>query len=378
MVKNAFLYSILENEYLSQFKTDANLKKYKINLNYFIDDLYNKDIKIIFPLDEMETLIIRKLYGVFTDNIIKKQKEVAKELNVSEAFISNEKNKIHTAILKRIIREEEIDCITVFDILNSKINLKNINLGEILSNNVLNNLREKSILTLNDLLSIGKIGLISIIGNGKKYEEVKNIIDKLGLNFIEDIDFLDKKNILMSYKNTSKLLNTDLIWLDLSTSLLKSLKNNNIYKIKDLKRLKYYSKELIDRLTELNLLYLIEVNTNYEFVDKNIEELDLSLRAYTCLKNGYKINTLKELIRLRTIDIINTRNIGLKSYNEIIDKVHELGLLFADELDNKNNDKDKLLEIKNKLIYLSNKIKDNKINDEVNSLILKLDSIIEE
>jgi len=62
----------------------------------------------------------------------------------------------------------------------------------------------------------------------------------------------------------------------------------------------------------------------------DIEELDLKPRAYNCLKNN-NINTLYDLICLKIKDIKNIRNLGEKSLNEIVYKVHYLGLQFNGE-----------------------------------------------
>lgn len=56
-----------------------------------------------------------------------------------------------------------------------------------------------------------------------------------------------------------------------------------------------------------------------------LEELDLSVRSYNCLKrNG--INTVKELCDLRESELMTLRNLGKKSFMEIVEKLKTLGL----------------------------------------------------
>jgi len=60
-----------------------------------------------------------------------------------------------------------------------------------------------------------------------------------------------------------------------------------------------------------------------------IEELDLTVRSYNCLKRE-GINTVSELIALSEDQLMNIRNFGSKSVDEVRDKLAELGLRFKD------------------------------------------------
>jgi DNA-directed RNA polymerase subunit alpha len=56
-----------------------------------------------------------------------------------------------------------------------------------------------------------------------------------------------------------------------------------------------------------------------------IEQLDLSVRSYNCLKRQ-EIHTLQELLGYSEQDLMNIRNFGAKSIDEIKDKLAELDL----------------------------------------------------
>jgi DNA-directed RNA polymerase subunit alpha len=60
-----------------------------------------------------------------------------------------------------------------------------------------------------------------------------------------------------------------------------------------------------------------------------IEELDLSVRSYNCLKRE-GINTVSELVALSETQLMNIRNFGQKSVDEVKDKLVELGLSLKD------------------------------------------------
>ncbi len=56
-----------------------------------------------------------------------------------------------------------------------------------------------------------------------------------------------------------------------------------------------------------------------------IEELDLSVRSYNCLKRA-GINTVQELANKTEEDMMKVRNLGRKSLEEVKHKLEELGL----------------------------------------------------
>ncbi len=56
----------------------------------------------------------------------------------------------------------------------------------------------------------------------------------------------------------------------------------------------------------------------------SIEELDLSVRSYNCLKRA-GIHTVEDLTRKTEEDMLKVRNLGKKSLEEVIKKIHDLG-----------------------------------------------------
>jgi len=60
-------------------------------------------------------------------------------------------------------------------------------------------------------------------------------------------------------------------------------------------------------------------------LEMNIDELELSVRSYNCLKRA-GINTVEELVNKTSDDMMKVRNLGRKSLEEVLAKLKELGL----------------------------------------------------
>lgn len=67
-----------------------------------------------------------------------------------------------------------------------------------------------------------------------------------------------------------------------------------------------------------------------KLLEMTIEELDLSVRSYNCLKRA-GINTVEDLTARTDEDMMKVRNLGRKSLEEVINKLHGLGLSLASE-----------------------------------------------
>ena len=69
-----------------------------------------------------------------------------------------------------------------------------------------------------------------------------------------------------------------------------------------------------------------------EHLDKSVEELELSVRSYNCLKNA-NIRTIRELVQKTEGDMLKTKNFGRKSLNEIKEILQTMGLGLGMRLD---------------------------------------------
>ncbi|MBI4595709.1 MAG: DNA-directed RNA polymerase subunit alpha [Candidatus Tectomicrobia bacterium] len=72
-------------------------------------------------------------------------------------------------------------------------------------------------------------------------------------------------------------------------------------------------------------------------LNRSVEELELSVRSYNCLKNA-NIKTIAELVQKTEAEMLKTRNFGRKSLNEIKEILTEMGLSLGMKLDDFNLD----------------------------------------
>ena len=68
-----------------------------------------------------------------------------------------------------------------------------------------------------------------------------------------------------------------------------------------------------------------ENDSKEKILEMTIEELDLSVRAFNCLKRA-GINTVAELVQRNQEDMMKVRNLGKKSLEEVEQKLVALGL----------------------------------------------------
>lgn len=73
-----------------------------------------------------------------------------------------------------------------------------------------------------------------------------------------------------------------------------------------------------------------------ENLDRSVEELELSVRSYNCLKNA-NITTIRELVMKSEQEMLKTKNFGRKSLNEIKEILGAMGLSLGMRFDEKGN-----------------------------------------
>ena len=71
-------------------------------------------------------------------------------------------------------------------------------------------------------------------------------------------------------------------------------------------------------------------------LDRSVDELELSVRSYNCLKNA-NIRTIRDLVQRSEREMLATKNFGKKSLNEIKDILNGMGLDFGMEFDAQGN-----------------------------------------
>ena len=71
-------------------------------------------------------------------------------------------------------------------------------------------------------------------------------------------------------------------------------------------------------------------------LNRSVEELELSVRSYNCLKNA-NIQTIGELVQKTEAEMLKTKNFGRKSLNEIKEILAQMGLSLGMKIDNQGN-----------------------------------------
>ena len=83
--------------------------------------------------------------------------------------------------------------------------------------------------------------------------------------------------------------------------------------------------DLSEAAQQVDIMIEKEDNAKEKVLEMNIDELELSVRSYNCLKRA-GINTVEELTNRTPEDMMKVRNLGRKSLEEVLAKLKELGL----------------------------------------------------
>jgi len=86
--------------------------------------------------------------------------------------------------------------------------------------------------------------------------------------------------------------------------------------------------DLSDQAKHTEIMVEKEETKKEKVLEMTIEELDLSVRSYNCLKRA-GINTVEDLTNKTEEDMMKVRNLGRKSLEEVLQKLQALGLVLA-------------------------------------------------
>ena len=90
--------------------------------------------------------------------------------------------------------------------------------------------------------------------------------------------------------------------------------------------------DLSDKSSRIQVIAAEEENSKDKVLEMNIDELELSVRSYNCLKRA-GINTVEELCNRTSEDMMKVRNLGRKSLDEVVAKLGSLGFGLAKDED---------------------------------------------
>ena len=181
----------------------------------------------------------------------------------------------------------------------------------------------------------GSLDMTMTVSNGRGYVDgkinaisVKDVVGAIGVDSlyspIERISYDVENARVGQNENFDKLILN--VWTDGS--------------VKPEEAIARAAKILIDHLVPITDKYNLsgldsvladkEEDSVQKTLETPIEELDLSVRAYNCLKRD-AIHTLQDLTAKTESEMMKIRNLGKKSFKEVMDKVRDMGLSFHDE-----------------------------------------------
>ena len=103
-----------------------------------------------------------------------------------------------------------------------------------------------------------------------------------------------------------------------------SIQNTRVGQVTDYDKLNLFI-DLSENAKTAEIMVEKEDNEKEKVLEMNIDELELSVRSYNCLKRA-GINTVEELCNRTPEDMMKVRNLGRKSLEEVLAKLKELGL----------------------------------------------------
>ena len=183
----------------------------------------------------------------------------------------------------------------------------------------------------------GSINMEMTIGTGRGYnraEENKALLgDKIKLNTIaidslfspiERINYEVESARIGQNNNYDKLIFE--VWTNGSITPEESIALGSRILIEHFNILANLN-EIAD---ETGLMTSKAEDPNVKILETSIDDLDLSVRAYNCLKRA-GILTLHDLVDKSENEMMKIRNLGKKSLKEVIDKVKNMGLNFRND-----------------------------------------------
>ena len=179
----------------------------------------------------------------------------------------------------------------------------------------------------------GKIDMELTIGRGRGYqgadEHKVDVIDNIAIDSI----YTPVKKV--SYNVTATRVGQSVDF----DKLVLEVWTNGAFSGKDIvslaaKILEEHTKMFValSEVGNIGILVPPEEDKKKKILDMTIEELDLSVRSYNCLKRA-GIHTVDDLTKKTEDDMLKVRNLGKKSIDEVILKLESYGLKLKDKED---------------------------------------------
>ena len=207
----------------------------ELSLVKLVEELYDLNKNVVIPLDEQETFLFRKKYGIYDNGISQTREYISKEYNIGYQKYINIFERIYIKLLFRIKRIDKYERIpkinTLFtediELINKPISTFNIEIK------TKNKLMKNFILTFKDLMEYS-INELKIILGAKELKELIDYVHLLGFKFIDELS-KDEKQTLINMSNKDIVCNSSIYLIDgVEQISFDRLQRNNIVDIKSL------------------------------------------------------------------------------------------------------------------------------------------------
>ena len=190
--------------------------------------------------------------------------------------------------------------------------------------------------TICTLAEGGKLEMELTIGRGRGYlvaDEVKQYLTDMKVGTIaidalyspvERVNYEVEKARVGQNNNFDKLVLE--IWTDCSLAPQDAVKMASSILMAQLDKID--SPEFTDAIR--GLMKQNEEDPKQKILETSIDDLELSVRAYNCLKRA-AINNVQDLVNKSENEMMKIRNLGRKSLKEVMDKIKEMGLSFRND-----------------------------------------------
>lgn len=175
----------------------------------------------------------------------------------------------------------------------------------------------------------GKINMQIFIGTGRGYvpaERNKDSREPIGFIPMDSIFTpVTKANYAVESTRVEQSIDFDKLTIEVTTDGTVSAKEIISLAAKIINDHMKLFVELVDNMSEQNILVSQDDDKAQKVMEMSVEDLDLSVRSYNCLKRA-NIHTVADLTRRTEDDMLKVRNLDRKSLEEVVKKLEELGL----------------------------------------------------
>lgn len=173
-----------------------------------------------------------------------------------------------------------------------------------------------------------------MIGNGRGYvssEDNKNKYDNIDFIAVDSIFSPVKKvNFNVDTTRVGQSIDYDKLTLEVTTNGTTSAREIVSLAGKIVNEHVNLFIELCSQIGDMSILVSKEEDKQIKLMELPIEEMDLSVRSYNCLKRA-GINTIQDLLKKSKSEMFKVRNLGAKSVEEVVQKLESYGFNFRKE-----------------------------------------------